>query len=253
MTAGPTRIQNVVITRSKKGNAELAADLRQRGFNPITVDTMSFLPPKSWSGIDASLKVLRSYDWVVFTSVTGVEFFARRMDELSLELPRGAPPSFAAVGKSTAGALSKLGVVGTFTPSSYLTQKLAEELPITRGRRALLLRADIADPAMSERLRMKGFEVEEFPVYRTEYGAAGDDVLLDGADLIVFASPSSVEGFCMKATASKLESYRALRVVCIGPGTARAARERGFNHIITPKVQTFDSLVEEIEELNSID
>ena len=246
MTAGPTRIQNVVITRSKKGNAELAADLRQRGFNPITVDTMSFLPPKSWSGIDASLKVLRSYDWVVFTSVTGVEFFARRMDELSLELPRGAPPSFAAVGKSTAGALSKLGVVGTFTPSSYLTQKLAEELPITRGRRALLLRADIADPAMSERLRMKGFEVEEFPVYRTEYGAAGDDVLLDGADLIVFASPSSVE-------ASKLESYRALRVVCIGPVTARAARERGFNHIITPKVQTFDSLVEEIEELNSID
>ena len=242
MTAGPTRIQNVVITRSKKGNAELAADLRQRGFNPITVDTMSFLPPKSWSGIDASLKVLRSYDWVVFTSVTGVEFFARRMDELSLELPRGAPPSFAAVGKSTAGALSKLGVVGTFTPSSYLTQKLAEELPITRGRRALLLRADIADPAM-----------EEFPVYRTEYGAAGDDVLLDGADLIVFASPSSVEGFCMKATASKLESYRALRVVCIGPVTARAARERGFNHIITPKVQTFDSLVEEIEELNSID
>ncbi len=252
MTAGSSRIQNVVITRSKKGNAELASDLRQRGFNPIPVDTISFLPPKTWSGIDASLKAIGSYDWVVFTSVTGVEFFAQRMDELSFDMPKGAPPNFAAVGKSTAGALSKLGVVGAFTPSSYLTQKLSEELPITRGRRALVLRADIADPAMSETMRRRGFEVTEFPIYRTEYGERGDDARLDGADLIVFASPSSVEGFCKSVAASKLDSYKAVRVVCIGPVTAKAAREHGFDQIITPKVQTFDSLVQEIEEMNSV-
>ncbi len=253
MTTGLMRIQNVVITRSKKGNAELAANLRQRGFNPIAVDTISFLPPKSWTGIDASLRALRSYDWVVFTSVTGVEVFAQRMDELSLELPRGERPSFAAVGKSTAGALSKLGGSGAFIPSVYLTQKLAEELPIARGRRALVLRADIADPALSETLKKRGFEVTEFPVYRTEYGGADGDVRLDGADLIVFASPSSVGGFCMKASASKLDSYRALRVACIGPVTAKAARDHGFNNIITPKIQTFDALVDEIEGLNNID
>ena len=74
---------------------------------------------------------------------------------------------------------------------------------------------------------------------------------LDGADLIVFASPSSVEGFCRKIAPSKLESCRKMRVVCIGPVTAKAAREHGFKQIITPKVQTFDSLVEEIAELNS--
>lgn len=96
MTTGLMRIQNVVITRSKKGNAELAANLRQRGFNPIAVDTISFLPPKSWTGIDASLRALRSYDWVVFTSVTGVEVFAQRMDELSScrgVSVRASPPS----------------------------------------------------------------------------------------------------------------------------------------------------------------
>ncbi|MGD0637424.1 MAG: uroporphyrinogen-III synthase [Nitrososphaerales archaeon] len=252
MTAGPTRIQNVVITRSKKGNDELAADLRRRGFNPIAVDTISFLPPESWSGVDASLKVLGSYDWVVFTSVTGVEFFARRIEELSIEMPRSVPPSFAAVGKGTAGALSRLGVVGAFTPSVYLTHKLAEELPLTRGKRVLVLRADIADPALSETLRTRGFGVTEFTIYRTEYGAT-EKVSLDGADIIVFASPSSVAGFCLKSTASELDSYRALRVACIGPVTANAAREHGFKNIVTPQVQTFDSLIEEIEGMNSVD
>ena len=91
-----------MITRSKEGNRALAADLRRRGFNPIPVDTISFLAPRNWSAIDASLKDLGSYDWLVFTSATGVEFFARRMKKLSLKLPRGAPPSFAAVGKGTA-------------------------------------------------------------------------------------------------------------------------------------------------------
>jgi len=253
LTLGTSRIQNIVITRSKRGNRALAADLRRRGLNPISVDAISFLAPRSWSAIDASLKDLGSYDWLVFTSATGVEFFARRMKKLSLELPRDAPPSFAAVGKGTAGALSNLGAATVFTPSSYLTQRLAEELPSNSGRRVLLLRADIADPAMSAVLRGRGFEVAEFAIYRTAYGGSGAGARLDGAELIVFASPSSVEGFCRLIAASRLESFRGLRVACIGPVTAKAARAHGFRRVITPKAQTFDSLMDKIAEMNGLD
>ena len=101
------QVQNVVITRSKEGNIELGMRLRRLGFNPIAVDTISLLPPKDWSFVDGALKELRSYDWLVFTSVTGVEFFALRMKKLSLPVPWDCRPSVAATGESTARALSK--------------------------------------------------------------------------------------------------------------------------------------------------
>lgn len=250
MTVRTLQIQNVVITRSKKGNSELAVELRRRGFKPISVDTISLQPPEDWSSIDMALKDFHSYHWLVFTSVTGVEFFARRMKRLARKVPWKGPPSVAAIGKSTARALSKLGITPSFTPSSYLTQSLADEMPYTPGKRVLLLRADIADPAMSERMKRRGFSVTEFPIYRTQYTEGGADGRLDDADLIVFASPSSVKGFCRKIAASKLEKLRETPVACIGPVTATAAREHGFKRIIMPESQTFDSLMEEIVRLN---
>ena len=52
---------------------------------------------------------------------------------------------------------------------------------------------------------------------------------------------------------SNWRASRELRVVCIGPVTAKAARAHGFGHVITPKVQTFDALVERILGLNGVD
>jgi uroporphyrinogen III methyltransferase/synthase len=250
LTRGGTGIQRVVITRSRKGNIELATELRRRGFIPVSVDTISFLPPKNLPSLDACLKDLHSYHWVVFTSATGVGFFARRMKKLSLEMPWKGPPSVAAVGAGTGRALSNLGIETDFMPSSYLTRKLADELPYKQGQRVLLLRSDIADPVMPERMKRRGFEVTESPIYRTRYGDGGVDRRLDDADLIVFLSPSSVEGFCKKVNVSELEDLRSKRVACIGPVTATAAREHGFKRIISPKSHTVDSLVRQIVRLN---
>ncbi len=135
-------------------------------------------------------------------------------------------------------------------PSAYLTQKLAEELPSSAGKRVLLLRADIADPLMSERLRRRGFDVTEFPIYRTVQTRGGADPRLDYGDLIVFASPSAVKGFCGKITSGELEKLREMRVACIGPVTAKAAREHGFERVVMPESHTINSLVEEILRLN---
>jgi uroporphyrinogen-III synthase len=246
------QVRNVVITRSKKGNIELGKRLRRLGFNPIAVDTISLLPPKDWSFVDDGLKELHSYDWLVFTSVTGVDFFALRMKKLSLEVPWEGRPNVAAIGESTARALSKLGIGVGFTPSRYLTQKLAAELPRSSGTKVLSLRADIADPLMLERLRLRGFDVTELPIYRTEHAGSGLRRRLEDADLIVFASPSAVKGFSREAagTSGRLEKLRKTRVACIGPVTARAARKHGFKRIVMPKSQTFDSLLRKIVRLN---
>jgi len=251
--AGTRKVTKVVITRSKKGNAELARSLEVLGFKPVPIDTIEFLPPEDWSTVDAGLNRLGEFDWILFTSPTGVEFFEQRMRALSLPVPWRGKPAVAAVGEKTSAALQKEGIGADFVPSTFLTRALAEQLPRERGKRLLLLRADIADPKVVATLERSGFIVTDLTIYRTSSVAEGDgkamEPALRGADAIVFASPSAVEAFMTRlgkpATASGLT--KRLLAVCIGPVTATAARERGFERILTPKTHTIDGLVQELE------
>lgn len=248
---GARKITKVVITRSRKGNAGLAKSLKALGFEPIEMDTIEFLPPEDWSRVDSSLKDLRSFDWVLFTSATGAEFFAGRMRALGLALPWTGRPTVAAVGEMTSAALQREGIAVDFVPEEYLTKVMAEQLPTGRGRAVLMLRADISDPEAVATLDGKGFKVTDLAVYRTssikgEEGASTGHEVTD-ADAVVFASPSAVEAFAGRLDAAALAALadRAL-AVCIGPVTAAAARRRGFGRVITPKTHTLESLVEEL-------
>jgi uroporphyrinogen-III synthase len=251
--AGAGKIAKVVITRSSKGNAELASSIRAIGLEPIPVDTIEFLPPEDWSGVDASLVRLAEFDWLLFTSPTGVEFFARRMKALSLPVPWSGSPEVAAVGEKTSAALQREGIAVGFVPSVYLTSELAEQLPRGRGDRLLILRADIGDGEVVATLQRAGFKVTDLSVYRTS-AVEGDDEhsvepALREADAIAFASPSAVEAFMRRLDSNGAASQLTKRIlaVCIGPVTARAARERGFERIVTPRTHTIEGLVMELD------
>jgi uroporphyrinogen III methyltransferase/synthase len=251
--AGARRITKVVITRSRKGNDELARSLKALDFEPIPIDTIEFLPPDDWSSVDSALERLGEFDWLLLTSPTGAEFFAQRMRTLSLPLPWGGKPEVAAVGEKTGAALQSKGVKVGFVPTEYLTRALAEQLPKGRGKRTLILRADIGDPEAIATLEREGFEVTDLTVYRTSSVAADEEEAIPtsvrDADAIVFASPSAVEAFMKRldtdAAASALK--KRLLAVCIGPVTAKAARERGFERIVTPKTHTIESVVRELD------
>ncbi len=250
--AGTRKIARVVITRSRKGNAELARKLKALGFEPVPIDTIEFLPPEDWSHVDASLTMLGEFDWLVFTSPTGVEFFAQRMKALSLSVPWRGKPAVAAVGEKTSAALQREGIKVDFVPSEYLTRALAEQLPRGLGKRLLMLRADIGDPEIVATLERGGFRVDDLAIYRTSSVAASDDdeiePALEEADAIIFASPSAVEAFMRRLDSASAASAltKRLLAVCIGPVTAAAARERGFERILAPKTHTIESLVREL-------
>jgi uroporphyrinogen III methyltransferase / synthase len=245
---GSRKITKVVITRSRKGNAELATRLTALGFEPISVDTIEFLPPEDWSSVDASLRRLADFDWLLFTSATGVQFFAERMRALSLDLPWHGKPMVAAVGEKTGAALQREGVGVDFVPSAYLTRALAEQLPRDRGKDILMLRADIAEPDVLRTLEEGGFRVRDLAVYRTSPLGGEEETKMESglreADAIVFASPSAVEAFARRFDRAALAtSERRPVVLCIGPVTAAAAREHGFERVLTPETHTIESLL----------
>jgi uroporphyrinogen-III synthase len=247
------RITKVVITRSRKGNEELGRSLKAVGLAPIPIDTIEFLPPEDWSRVDASLRGLGDFDWLILTSPTGAESLARRMEELSLAVPWSGRPRVAAVGEKTSAALRAEGFNVDFVPSTFLTSALAEQLPRGRGNRLLILRADIGDPEFAVSLKRGGFEVTDLTIYRTSAveaveGAAEPD--LREADAIAFASPSAVEAFMKRLDSDGADSAltRRLLAACIGPVTARAARDHGFERIIMPRTHTIEGLVRELAD-----
>ncbi len=216
----------------------------------IPVETISLAPPADMVLLDRSLRSLKGFDWVVFTSPSGAECFGKRMEELSLELREGGTPKVAAVGKQTARALSSLGIEADFVPSSFTTSSLGEELPAKSGDRILLLRSEEANPVLKEKLEERGASVREAPIYRT-LSVSGQTPELAEADAIVFASPSAVRSFCSLVTEEKLLKLRQLTAVCIGPVTEAAARENGFRNTLTPESFTLDGVVEAISRMPS--
>jgi uroporphyrinogen-III synthase len=237
----------VLITRSREGNEGLAEMLEARGHVPIKVDVLSFEGPQDWGEVDRCLGRLPEYDWVVFTSATGVRAFLERAKLVGIRADWQAANRVAAVGDATARLLKENGVRVDFVPSRFLTAALAEELP--GPGRVLLLRAGGVERGMAGRLQERGFTVEEVPVYETRFERVQDARALEKADIVLFGSPSAVEGLCSQLTESALHDLVRKPAGCVGPVTARAASAWGFSKIIQPERHTFDALVDAITEV----
>lgn len=238
----------VLVTRSHEGNAELVPKLQALGIETVPLDLLQFLPPEDWSEIDKGLARLQAYDWLVFTSPTGVRFFAQRMGLLGYAMGWDGPPRVGAVGARTAAALGRQGARVDFTPTNFLTVELARELPGPAGR-VLMLGADIADGKTADLLRDRGFTVDDLSIYRTKRKPIGDRARLVAVNLVVFGSPSAVESLCDQLSPEDLLKIISKPAACIGPVTADAARKCGFHHVIQPKSQTFDALVDSIGKM----
>lgn len=245
-----TRPLGVMITRSPEGNEQLARRLKLVGLDPIPVDTMKLVPPETWGYVDQALKKLGAFDWVVFTSSTGVKYFGRRMKGLSLALPGPGKPRFAAVGRQTAEALSGLGLRVDFVPSQFTTSNLGDELPASEGESALLLRSEAASPVLRRRLTGRGLRVHDVAIYRT-LAAAGGHPRIEEVGMVVFASPSAVRGLCSLLPEAELRRLRKLRAICIGPVTEAKARKEGFAKVVVPPSFTIDGVMGEIRRLST--
>ena len=237
----------VIITRSSAGNKQLARKLRKAGYLPICINLLKFAPPKSWKQVDLHIKKMNLYNWLLFTSSIGVYYFAMRCKELGIDLAKKQLPRIASVGPGTAKQLKKLGLRADFIPNTFTTLSLGEELPENFGKSVLIFRSSLSKALLSNKLRSRGFDVSEVYIYDT----TKNDVRLSERILtgkaILFGSPSSVSAVCSLANSTILDELRKKPALCIGPVTAAAAKEAGFERVLFPTEQTFQALVRLVE------
>jgi len=221
----------VVVTRTAAQAGDLARLLDERGASVLEVPLIRVEAPVDDAPLRAAIRGLAAFDWVVFTSANGVEWFWTALEHESLDARAFGAARIACIGPGTAAALARRGIRPDLVPDAYVGEALLDALERAgelSGKRILLPRA-AGRPVLPDGLRARGAEVVEVEAYRTVPETAGAAALrswiaADAIDALTFTSPSAVASF---ADSVGTETGRAL-VAVIGPVTAEAARTAGL-------------------------
>jgi uroporphyrinogen-III synthase len=235
VTGRPLAGRVVVITRRSDQGQDLRDVLLNRGARVLELPGIDVCPPTNREPLDAALRELGSFDWVVFTSANAVRAVAERLASLRLPADLAAPPpAVAVVGPATARALGEAfprAAVALAPEAESRATGLLEAFQRhgAAGRRFLLPSSSRARGELADGLRASGATVVVVEAYQTasppDLPRLLEDCLAAGPDLFIFASPSAVENLSAVAGGG----LRGRPAVVIGPTTAEAARAAGFD------------------------
>lgn len=251
---GPLFGQRIVVTRTRQQASELAGKLAGLGADVLEAPTIRIEPPDDFGPIDAALRAIGDYDWLVLTSVNGVEATVARMRACGLDARALAGVRVAAIGSATADRLRRHFIEPEVVPDKFVAEALAEaiiELGDVRDQRFLLLRADIARPALRQALSDAGGLCDDLPIYRTLPADRLPDELTDAltqGDVawITFASSSTFANFLDLLDESGRQALRDVRLASIGPITSKTIRAAGYEPAVEATTHTIDGLVDAI-------
>jgi uroporphyrinogen-III synthase len=118
--------------------------------------------------MDRALKNLRDYDWLIVTSVNGVDAFWERLRKLHMSRKQLDHLRLAAIGPATRKAVEKAGLRVDVVPREYVAESVVESLRgQVSGKRVLLARAKVARDVIPRDLRKLGAKVDVVEVYET--------------------------------------------------------------------------------------
>lgn len=243
--------KRIVITRARATASSFANGLRALGAEVVEFPTIEIVAPDSHEVIDAALARIATFDWVIFTSATGVERFFTRTNDLGIDARRMASAKVAAIGPATAKRLAACDFRVSSLPTEYRAEAILAAIGVERirGARILIPRAQVAREILPVMLREAGArEVVVAPAYKT---VTPDDapveqmrelVAADKIDLIAFTSSSTATNFCAMIG----EPSHGLKAAAIGPITAETARNAGLNVVVESDTYTVPALIEAI-------
>lgn len=247
--------KTVLVTRARAQASRLTETLETMGARVIELPAIRIDDPADgYEAVDATISLIASYDWLIFTSVNGVDRFFDRLFAANKDARDLTKAHFAAIGKATAARLKHYGILADVVPQEYRAEGVIEALKgeLAPGERVLIPRAQEAREILPESLRAYGAIVDVVPVYETKAAAADagevKKMLAAGEiDFATFASGSTVRNLVqILGDASLLEHTK---VVAIGPVTAETCKEFGIAVAATPEEYTIAALADTVARL----
>ncbi len=245
--------QTIVVTRTRQQASELSSQLEDLGANVIEAPTIEIAEPADWSAVDASLMRAGEFDWIIFTSASGVEAAKKRLLAIDADVRIFGKAKIAVIGSATADAVrNQLGLKVDLCPQAFVAEALADELAKlgVAGKKFLLLRADIARPLLRERLiTEKAAEVKDLAIYETRPAAALPPELIDAiaanaVSAVTFTSSSTAKNFTALLGPDYKAKLAGVKIISIGPITSQTLRDLGLPPTVEAKTFNIEGLVE---------
>ncbi len=250
----PLMGKKIVVTRAGAQASELVKLLSDQGADCLEYPMIKIVPADDFSPLDRAIENIASYNYLVFTSVNGVEFFFERLFEKGKDARCLGHVRTATVGSATSERLRNFGVNSDIVPESYRAESIIEAFREERvdGKRILLPKARDARPLLPVELTKMGAHVDEIIVYHASPVSDNVDALLENLenrsiDLITFTSSSTVKNFKSLLPEEKFEELtKDVAFASIGPVTTDTAEQLGFNVQITAEEYTVTGLCDAI-------
>jgi uroporphyrinogen III methyltransferase/synthase len=252
--------RRVLVTRARNQASELAERIDDLGGEPYEFPAIDIRQPTDLTTLellDQALLRIEEYDWIMFTSVNGVDYFFLRMKQLGIDIRRMSKAKIAAVGPKTEEALSNRGLMTVALPASFQAAGLLNTVlyELKPGQEVLLPRADLARDDLPDQLKQLGLNVTSVHVYNNVVCSEGIEELIEllrrgGIHIATFTSSSTVNNVCRlleEHTGSKAaELLASTKIACIGPVTAKTMISWGLHIDYMAEEATIESLIKAI-------
>ena len=264
-TPQPLKGRTIVITRARAQSADFAAELEELGARVISCPTIEIVEPESYARLDEAIENLYGYDWIIFTSVNGVDYFLRRLETRGQEASELDELRVCAIGEATAFRLREARIHVDVIPEQFKAEGAFSALESYVGGREgldrlnfLIPRAAVARDYLPKALEEAGARVDVVPAYRTvrpqtsERGRV-EAMLAGGAvDCITFTSSSTIFNFAgLFDTTDLSQLLEGVHVACIGDITSATAAEYNLRTDILPNEYTVPALTRAIADYYS--
>lgn len=246
--------KRILVTRARSQALSLAQRIEILGGEVVEFPTIEVKPPTSYEPLDEAIKQIANYDWLIFTSVNGVEQFLHRFEKLGKNIAGLAGIEVGAIGPETARRLTTAQIQPRLVPKVYQAEGILEALipENVLGKRVLIPRAAKARDILPETLRQWGARVDVVEAYQTVLPEADVSALCrllrDGAiDVITFTSSSTAINFVAMLRDQDLSRLLSKAVIaCIGPITRKTVEDLGMRSEIVSEEFTIPGLVKAI-------
>lgn len=256
----------VLVARSRAQQSKLSAMLAALGACPVELPQFRFAEPDDEQPFGAVFARLSTYQYLVFTSGHGVMRFLDRLRADGRDVRSLAAMHLVAIGRGAQEALERRGLIADLVPDSLGVEAILACVAATgpAGKRLLLVAAAGTSAALERGLVGLGAAVDRLAPYRTEQLPPDPETLTalttGGFDIIAFTSSSTVSNILALVSPGERHApdgvaatvptawapFGGTLVACIGPGTARTAREHGLRVDLVAEEHSMPGMVASI-------
>jgi len=226
-----------ISTRPSGQSAELENLLSEESATLLSMPTIDVRPLPLDENAWNQLKNIDSFNWIVFTSPNGLQYFFARLFDLQNNYGLPEHLKIAVVGKKTAASLECYGTSASFINLGNTAEDFSADFfnRVSQGERVLFPIGTLARSVIEDRISKKA-ECTRVLFYETVLPETLNEeafqlILKDQYDMIVLTSPSCCNNL-LHLISGKADPAK-LRLVCIGQTTSAEVIRNGMEPLIT--------------------